>query len=48
MTVNLNERAAQLWPNKPAYQAQWIRSVQALRQGKGWILDGARVTWRYN
>ena len=39
-------RAAKLWPNNTAYQIQWINSILYLRQGKGWVLDGAPVTWR--
>jgi hypothetical protein len=42
----LEAKAAQLWPNQPAYQIKWIKAVQTLRANKGWVLEGAKVNWR--
>lgn len=41
----LEAKAAQLWPNNPAYQIKWIKAILTLRSSKGWVLEGAKVTW---
>jgi len=41
----LIERARELWPNSENYQQQWIRMVQMLRAGRGWVLEGGKVNW---
>ena len=46
MTTDLTTKAAELWPGNATYQAQWIRMVQILRAGRGWVLEGASVNWR--
>lgn len=47
MKIDLTTKAAQLWPGSPTYQAKWIKSIMTLRQGRGWVLDGASVNWRF-
>jgi hypothetical protein len=33
-------RAARLWPDSPALQAEWLRAVEVVRStSKGWLLD---------
>jgi len=46
--AKLVAKAKALWPNSENYQRQWIRSVQLLRAGRGWVLDGAKVDWHAN
>ena len=46
--AKLVAKAKKLWPNSENYQRQWIRSVQFLRAGRGWVLEGAKVDWHAN
>jgi hypothetical protein len=33
-------RAARLWPDSPALQAEWMRAVRVVRStSRGWLLD---------
>lgn len=43
--ARLAEKAKKLWPGSENYQRQWIRSILALRAGRGWVLEGARTDW---
>jgi hypothetical protein len=37
---SLQQRAARLWPDSPALQAEWLRAVEVVRStSKGWLLD---------
>lgn len=46
--AKLATMAKKLWPDSENYQRQWIRSVQFLRAGRGWVLEGAKVDWHAN
>lgn len=38
--VPLEQRAARLWPDSPALQAEWLRAVAVVRSTRrGWRLD---------
>jgi hypothetical protein len=41
----LLDRAKVHWPNNENYQQQWIRMVNLLRAGRGWVLEGGKVNW---
>lgn len=40
MAGGLEHRATLLWPQSPYLQAEWLRAVGVLRQGRrGWVMD---------